>query len=214
MEKSGHSQQPSNPHEPSDSQKPSDSRDQFQPRDHGPWRILQSREAYRDPWVNLRRDEVIRPDGQPGSYCVVGVKPGVCVVAVDDRGTMHLTEEFHYGVGRVTIEAVSGGVEVGEAAAEAAERELREELGITARRWIDLGTVDPFTANVVSPTRLFLARDLQFGPPETDGGEIIRPYPIPMRAAVDAVLESRITHAPSAVAILKAHLMLGSDPSL
>ena len=34
-----------------------------EPRDLVPWKILSTRVAYHDPWVTVRRDEVIRPDG-------------------------------------------------------------------------------------------------------------------------------------------------------
>lgn len=178
------------------------------PQPHGPWTIRESRQVYRDPWVAVRRDEVTRPDGHPGSYCVVHLKHGVCVVAIDDRRRVHLTEEFHYGVGRLTIEAVSGGIESGDHPDATARRELAEELGITAAKWTDLGTVDPFTSNVVSPTRLYLATQLSFGEAATEGTEVIRHVVMPLEEAVEAVLESRITHAPSAVAILKAERML------
>ncbi len=86
---------------------------------------------------------MIRPDGAPGTHCIVQLLHGVSVLAVDDDGMAHLTEEFHYAVGRATIEVVSGGIEAGEEPLAAAQRELREELGITAGEWIDLGVVRP-----------------------------------------------------------------------
>ena len=131
-------------------------------KQHGPWQIVDSSEVYRDPWLSVRKDDVIRPDGKPGTHSVVDLKPGVTVLAVDDDGNVYLTEEFHYAVGRVTIEAVSGGIEVDESPLQTAQRELREELGIVTEEWIDLGVVDPFTSGVVSPTRIYLARGLQF----------------------------------------------------
>ena len=173
-------------------------------RTHGPWTILESKSVYADPWMTVIRDEVIRPDGQPGSFAVAHIKPGVCVLAVDDVGNAYLTEEFHYAVGRVTLEAVSGGVDIGETAESAARRELREELGIDAESWTELGTVDPFTSTLHSPTRLFLARGLSFGPPSPEGCESIALVKMPFAEAVRAVMESVITHAPSCVVILKA----------
>ena len=118
---------------------------------------MQTREIYRDPWIAVQVDDVIRPDGKPGIHSIIHLKPGVCVLAMDAAQHVYLAEEFHYGVGRVTLEVVSGGCEIGEAPLTTAQRELREELGIVAGKWTDLGVVDPFTANVVSPTRLFLA---------------------------------------------------------
>ncbi len=175
---------------------------------HGPWQILATREVYRDPWIEVRRDEVIRPDGQPGSHAVVWLKAGVTVLALDDAGNVHLTEEFHYGIGRDAIEAVSGGIEPGEDPLTTAQRELTEELGIRAERWIDLGIVDPFTTVVVSPTRLFLARGLSFGATRCEGTEQIRRRSLPLTEAVDAVLSSRITHGPTCVVILKTQMLL------
>ncbi|HRE99515.1 MAG TPA: NUDIX hydrolase [Pirellulaceae bacterium] len=178
-------------------------------RRHGPWTILTRTEAYRDPWVRVERDDVIRPDGLPGSYCVIHLKAGVTVIAVDDRGRVHLTREFHYGVGRVTVEGASGGIDAGESPDEAARRELREELGLEARTWVDLGSVDPFTANVVSPTRLYLALGLTEVEAAPEGTERIERVTMPLFQAVEEVLASRITHAPSCLAILRGALHLG-----
>ena len=57
---------------------------------------------------------MIRLDGKPGTYSVVNLKPGVSVLAIDSKNYVYLTEEFHYGVGRVTLETVSGGIETDE----------------------------------------------------------------------------------------------------
>jgi ADP-ribose pyrophosphatase len=173
-------------------------------KQHGPWQIVESHEVYRDPWIVVRKDDVIRSDGKPGTHSVVTLKPGVTVLAVHDDGNVYLTEEFHYGVGRITIEAVSGGIEPGECPLETGKRELREELGIEAEEWIDLGLVDPFTASMVSPTQLYLARKLRFGDQSPEGTEQIRCVKMKLAEAVQKVIVSEITHGSSCVVILKA----------
>jgi ADP-ribose pyrophosphatase len=170
---------------------------------HGPWKIVSSEEVYRDHWLTLRKDEVIRPDGLPGTYSVATLMSGVCVLALDDDNQVYLTEEFHYGVGRTTLEAVSGGVEVGEDAAATARRELAEELGIVAEEWRDMGAVDPLTGSMVSPARLYLAQKLQFGATDHEGTEQIRCVQMSLADAVQMVMSSEITHGPSCVLILK-----------
>jgi len=170
----------------------------------GPWKIIGTKWVHQDPWVRVQQDDVIRPDGKPGTFTVVHIKPGVCVLPWAEDDTVYLTEEFHYAVGKVTIECVSGGRDVGETANEAAKRELREELGIEAVEWTDLGRVDPFTACLLSPTQLYLARGLRFVDQAPEGTELIRRVAMPLEDAVRMVMMSEITHAPSMTLILKA----------
>jgi ADP-ribose pyrophosphatase len=179
----------------------------------GPWQVVQTREVYRDPWIAVQIDDVIRPDGHPGIHSIVHIKPGVCVVACDAEHHVHLTEEFHYAVGRVTLEGVSGGIDAGETPLDAARRELREELGLSADTWTSLGVVDPFTANVVSPTQLFLAEGISTATGNPEGTERIQCIRVPLADAVAMVIGGRITHAPTCVLLLRAWLQMRPCPT-
>jgi 8-oxo-dGTP pyrophosphatase MutT (NUDIX family) len=171
---------------------------------HGPWQILKSHDIYRDGWMHVRKDDVIRPDGVSGTHGVVTLNTGVSVLPLDSQNRVYLTDEFHYAVGRRTIEVVSGGREPDEPPLEAARRELEEELGITAEEWIELGSVDPLTTMLNAPASLFLARKLSFGASRPEGTENIRSVTIGFDEAVDMAMDGRITHAASCVLILKA----------
>jgi ADP-ribose pyrophosphatase len=175
-------------------------------RDHGPWKVLSSREVYRDPWIAVQIDDGIRPDGRPGTHSIIRVKSGVTVIALDEADHVYLTEEFHYAVGRVTIEGVSGGNDPPEDHLATAQRELREEIGIVAARWTPLGVVDPFTANVVSPTLLYLAEELNFVTAQREGTETMHRLRMPLTDAIAMVWDGRITHAPTCVVLLKTWL--------
>ncbi len=169
----------------------------------GPWTIKSSIRKYKNPWIEVSEDEVIKPDGEPGVFGTVKMKAGVSVLPMDKDGFVYLTQEFHYALGRESIEAVSGGIDGSEKPLETAKRELLEEIGIEAKEWIDLGLVNPFTTVVNSPAYLFLARDLQLTKrnPET---EVIKLLKVKFDDAVNMVVDSKITHGPSCVLILKA----------
>jgi ADP-ribose pyrophosphatase len=171
---------------------------------HGPWKIHQSRLAYRDPYVTLTVDQVTRPDGQPGQHVVVKLKPGVCVLPIDDQNQCYLTKEFHYGIGRDSLEGVSGGIEPDEDPLECAQRELQEELGLKANDWQRMTTVDPFTTIVVSPTILYIARGISPVESAPEGTEQIERIVISLAEAVQQVQQGIITHAPTCVLLLLA----------
>ena len=118
---------------------------------------------------------------------------------------VYLTEEFHYGVGRTHDRSRQRRDRRrrrrrGDGPARAA----RKSWASRPREWTDLGVCDPFTSVVVSPTRLFLARGLSFGPTTLEGTEQIRCRACRLPRRCEMVLDSRITHAPSCVLILKA----------
>jgi ADP-ribose pyrophosphatase len=150
----------------------------------GQWTVLDSAVLYSNPWITVREDRVIQPDGQQGKFSVVEMKPGVSVLPVDDDGTVYLVRVYRYTLDRDCLEALAGGVEDNEDPVEAARRELREEAGIEARDLIDLGVVDQLTEVVVSPDRLFLARGLSFTESDREKTELIERVAVPLDQAV------------------------------
>lgn len=175
---------------------------------NGPWTIKESVEKYKNQWIRVREDKVIRPDGKDGIFGVVEMLPGVSILPLDEDGFVFLAEEFHYAIEKDSLEVISGGIDEKEKPLEAAKRELKEETGIQADEWIDLGEVNPFTTVVQSPATLYLARKLKFSDAKPEGTEQIRIKKVKFEEAVKMVAESKITHGPSCVLILKAEKFL------
>lgn len=171
---------------------------------HGPWIIEGTTEKHRDPFLTVREDRVIRPDGRPGTYATASVKPGVAILPLVEDGTTYLVRQFRYAIGAESIEAACGGIDEGESPVAAARRELREELGLEAADWIDLGTIDLDTSNVVCKLTLFVARGLTHTDTHREATEAIESLQVPFDEAVRMVMSGEITHAASCVLILKA----------
>jgi 8-oxo-dGTP pyrophosphatase MutT (NUDIX family) len=180
-------------------------------RTKGPWLVEETVQRYQNSWLEVYEDIVIAPNGQLGAFATARMKAGVSVLALDGDDQVYLTREFRYAIERDSIEVVSGAIDDDELALSAARRELREELGIKASEWIELGSVDPFTSIILSPASLFLARELSFVEPDCDDTEIIQVVKVKLSEAVRMVMDSEITHGPSCILILKTNHVLNSE---
>jgi ADP-ribose pyrophosphatase len=180
-------------------------------RKHGPWTVSSSERLYADEFAEVWVDEVARPGVGPKRRVTMRMKPGVAVLALDGEGFAHLVSTFRYAVGKQCVEVVQGGVEEGEEPEASARRELKEELGIEAESWVDLGLVDAVTSQVYSPARVYLARGLRFGEPDTEETEDLRPVKVKLEEAVRMVMDGEVTQGISCALILKARLLLEGE---
>lgn len=171
----------------------------------GPWTIQNSQVVYKNPWMCVEEDNVIRPDGKAGIFGVVTMKEGVAILPMDSEGNVYLVEQYRYVMEGKTIEIVCGGVDSGETILDAAKRELVEETGITATDWTSMGETNPYTSVVKSTSHMFVARGLKFAPATPEGTEHIKVIKTTLEEAEKWVREGKITHGPSSVLILMSY---------
>lgn len=171
-----------------------------------PWRTLSSRTIYRNPWLALREDRVIRPDGAEGIYSVVEMRPSCGIVAINEDNQIALVGQWRYVHDRYSLEIPTGGSDQGETPLDAAKRELLEETGLTAEDWTALGTIDNCNGCTTDVAHLFSARNLTTGPSIPQGDEQVELRWMPFVDAVAAVMEGKITDSVSVAGILKTEL--------
>jgi ADP-ribose pyrophosphatase len=85
------------------------------------------------------RDE----SGNVTHFDIVLQRPGVVVLAITDDGRFVLTRQFRPGPERVMWDLPGGFIDDGEAALDAARRELAEETGHEADRLAEVGVLYP-----------------------------------------------------------------------
>jgi 8-oxo-dGTP pyrophosphatase MutT (NUDIX family) len=160
------------------------------------------RVAYENAWITVWHDEVDRPDGSPGIYGVVhfdNVAAGVVALDPDDR--IVLVGQHRYTLDDVSWEIPEGGVPAGESALDGARRELREETGLTADTWDELGRVALSNSVTDEIAVLYLATDLHHGEAEPDPTEALDVRWVAFDEALAMTRDGRITDAMSVAAI-------------
>ncbi len=102
---------------------------------------LSSREVYRNNWMRLREDEILRSNGQKGIYGVIDKDPSAIILPIED-GKVWLVEQYRYTIQERALELPQGGWEMEiENPEELARGELREETGLNASEMTLLGTL-------------------------------------------------------------------------
>jgi len=143
---------------------------------HNPWKTLSSRTVYQNRWITVREDQVITPAGTAGIYGVVQAAHATGIVALTSNAEVYLVGQYRYSMEEYSWEIVKGGANPGESPLEAAKRELREEIGMSAASFEPLGA-EVHLSNCFTNERayFFLARELSnvgAAPEETEKLEI------------------------------------------
>ncbi len=117
----------------------------------------------------LREDDIRRPDGSAGIYGVVD-KPAYALVMPYDGDRFRLVEQFRYPLGARRWEFPQGtapGLADTEPSA-LAERELREETGLSATSFEVLGQLDTAPGMTSQRGWVFLATGIAEGEPHLE----------------------------------------------
>jgi 8-oxo-dGTP pyrophosphatase MutT (NUDIX family) len=171
--------------------------------DANPWKTLSSRAVYENPWIGVREDTVIRPDGSPGIYGVVHFKNrAVGVLPVDRDGAIWLVGQHRYPLDAYSWEIPEGGSPETESPEETARRELREETGLVAGR-LELVATSHLSNSVCDEVGyVFRATALSEGADDQEGTERIVVRRVKWEDALRMVKAGEITDSLSVIAIL------------
>ncbi len=169
-----------------------------------PWQTISSRIVYDNPWITVREDQVLQPDGAPGIYGVVHYKnKAIGVVPVDADGFVYLVGQYRYPLDAYSWEIPEGGCPADEEPLAAAQRELLEETGLEAERWELLATAHLSNSVSDEEALIFLATGLTQREAQPDGTEKLEYRRVSTEEALQMVLRGEITDVMSVLGILR-----------
>jgi 8-oxo-dGTP pyrophosphatase MutT (NUDIX family) len=142
---------------------------------------LSTREVYRNHWMRVREDEVLRSNGERGIYGVVE-KHDAAIILPIYAGRVWLVEQYRYTIQERALELPQGGWEMEvENPEELARGELREETGLAAAEMMYLGALWIAYGFLRQKQHVFLASGLTQTEKTPDAEEhdlVVRSLPI------------------------------------
>jgi 8-oxo-dGTP pyrophosphatase MutT (NUDIX family) len=181
--------------------------------DHSnPWTTLGRQPIYENPWIAVREDQVLRPDGKPGIYGVIHYKcRAIGVLPVDGEGRIWLVGQYRYPLNHYSWEIPEGGGLEHESPEESACRELREETGLGTGH-LELLAVAHLSNSVSDEVAyIFRATQLTHGPSEPEGTERLQVRHVDWDEAWAMLQRGEITDSMSVIALLHEALRRAGD---
>jgi 8-oxo-dGTP pyrophosphatase MutT (NUDIX family) len=133
-----------------------------------------AKQIYQGRVVNLRIETVKLPNGATADLELMHHVGASAVAAVDEAGRVVLIRQFRFAAGGYLWELPAGILQSpNEPPADCAQRELREETGLTAREWRALGSMFTTPGFCDERIHLFLARGLEQREHARDHDEVI-----------------------------------------
>jgi ADP-ribose pyrophosphatase len=168
-------------------------------------RLISSRTVYRGPVFWVTTDHVQEPGGVRVRRDVIRHTGSVVILAVEEsRATPRvlLERQYRHAAKDYLWELPAGRIDPGENELHAAQRELVEETGYTARGWRRILNFYASPGFVAETMSVFLATELTAGPAHPEADEIIQKRLVPLPMAVRMATNGSIRDAKTISSIL------------
>ncbi len=173
------------------------------------WVSLSSEVKYDNPWIELTEYQVLNPSGNKGIYGVVRFKNlAIGVLPLDEDRNTWLVGQWRFPLKAYSWEIPEGGGPLGIDPLDSAKRELKEETGLIAKKYTELGRIHTSNSVCDESGILYLAQDLELTESEPEENEDLVVKKLPFEEAYRMVMDGRITDSLSMTAILKAKILI------
>ena len=159
---------------------------------------------------DVRSDQVQLPDGQITHLDVVVHGGAVVAVPVDMEGNLWFVRQYRHAAGVTLLELPAGSLEEGEDLFACVQRELQEEIGMSARHLEKIGAFYLAPGYSTELLHIFLARDLSPAPLPGDADEFLQVEKYPLTEAYAMAANGTIQDAKSLASLFLARPFINS----
>jgi ADP-ribose pyrophosphatase len=162
-------------------------------------KLISSEEICRTPifWVTM--DRAVEPGGFEIKRAIVQHAGSAVMMPVDAQERVLLVRQYRLPARAYLWELSAGRIDPGETPLKTAKRELIEETGFRARKWLKLGAFFASPGYVAERMTIFAAQDLTAGEATPMEDERIETRWFPMREIAAMIESGRIQDAKTIV---------------
>ncbi len=153
--------------------------------------------------IKLYVDEVTLPNSHTSRREVVR-HPGAAAVIVSKENMILLERQYRYPIDEILWEIPAGKLDPNEEPLHCAIRELREETGLTAKEWENLGYIYTTPGFSDEKIHLFFASDLEEGKQELDEDEFVETKWFTVEEVEKMITTNQIVDSKSIAAFFRA----------
>lgn len=178
------------------------------------WQTKSSKVVYKNPWLVVYEDQVVRPDGNDGIYGYISSNRGnsVYIVPVEPNGDTYIVGQERYVTKQISWE-IPAGANDDQTYEEAAKRELLEETGLSTSSVTIINEF--YAANGVADLKgaVCLATSLQKVTEQLDEVDgILGVRRLPLTEVRDMIMRGEINDGPTITAVLTVMAYLEQHP--
>ena len=168
---------------------------------------------YQGRLITLSTEKAQLPNGHSLDLEIVRHPGGAVVVALNQEDQVCLLRQFRYTVNESRLwELPAGCIDTHDTTPlVTAQRELREEAGLSAGNWTELGRALPSPGFCDEVLHLYLARDLSEVDKQQQDDEIIEIRWLPLIQAIEMAAQGEIYDAKSVMGLFRAHWFLSNE---
>jgi len=169
---------------------------------------VETKTVFKGKIVNIRQDVARLQNGNLSNREVVEHPGGVGIIPLTSDNKIIMVRQYRYCMEEEIIEIPAGKLEYGEDPFECAKRELSEETGCTAGKYVDFGKIYPSPGFCRETLYLYLALDLERGEMHLDDNELLSIEEIDIDELIDMINANELYDAKSVVGVLRAKMYL------
>lgn len=116
------------------------------------WKLISTKTKFASRWLNVVEKNYELADGRKAKWLVVEKANAVCIFCLTKEGKVVAIRHYRPGVDKIALDLPTGNIGEGETPLQAAKRELKEETGFQAEKFVSLGA---YAGNASVNARVF-----------------------------------------------------------